>query len=515
MTWVMIDNCRVAPAVAADYARMEADFLRDTGCDLIISSGTRTDAEQEAIFRERYVLVGAVAGRTVYDTRVWNGQTWYRISAAGTVAAPGTSNHQVSGPNGPRSIDIRDSGADAGVMTRGTARDKWMERNAANYHFENEGYKFSEPWHKTWRGVDPYAVGGSVAGSTGVPIFPLAAGQYFGPEAAGDQSISGWHSHNADLRVWQQRMQDRGWTITVDGKYGPVGATTPQGETAAVALAFQTEKGLTADSLIGPATWDAAWTAPVTPATPPATPPPVTIPTPPPTSSVSADNPRGLPSYTPVYPGAKFALVAPLGDGARGTKGAPPVAVPIIIDRAIEHRTGNDGDELDWFSYKNSRSSCPNWYIRKDGTVIELIPPRMKPALTGPEWNWRSVGWELQGAGDGTAAQLEAVCQILAWLASFDGKSLDGIPVSLALTRTSFINHQEALPGTECPGTWWVARMDAQLERAKAIYAEKYADPPVVPDPASADTVAVPRILVDEIHAAWSHLGELLAEVDQ
>jgi peptidoglycan hydrolase-like protein with peptidoglycan-binding domain len=103
----------------------------------------------------------------------------------------------------------------------------------------------------------------SLLPASGTPAFPLAAGQYFGPEAGGVNSISGWHSHNADLKVWQQRMKDRGWTITVDGLYGPKGATTPTGETATVALAFQREKGLTPDALIGPATWKAAWEAPV------------------------------------------------------------------------------------------------------------------------------------------------------------------------------------------------------------------------------------------------------------
>lgn len=96
--------------------------------------------------------------------------------------------------------------------------------------------------------------------------FPLAAGQYFGPEAGGPNSISGWHSHNEDLKRWQQRMKDRGWSITVDGLYGPKGATTPQGETASVAMAFQKEKGYTVDGLIGPQTWDGAWKEPITPA---------------------------------------------------------------------------------------------------------------------------------------------------------------------------------------------------------------------------------------------------------
>lgn len=62
--------------------------------------------------------------------------------------------------------------------------------------------------------------------------------------------------HGEDVRAWQQRMHDRGWRIDVDGWYGPA--------SAAVARAFQTEKGLATDGIVGPATWAAAWTAPVT-----------------------------------------------------------------------------------------------------------------------------------------------------------------------------------------------------------------------------------------------------------
>lgn len=60
----------------------------------------------------------------------------------------------------------------------------------------------------------------------------------------------------ADVRRWQQRMRDRGWRIAVDGDYGP--------DSAAVAIAFQREKGLHADGVVGPDTWRAAWTAPRT-----------------------------------------------------------------------------------------------------------------------------------------------------------------------------------------------------------------------------------------------------------
>lgn len=93
------------------------------------------------------------------------------------------------------------------------------------------------------------------------PAFPLKSGQYYGPLEGPSNSISGLWRGDTDaqrkgLATWQQRMKDRGWSIGVDGYYGP--------ETAGVCRAFQSEKGLGIDGLIGPHTWAAAWTEPVT-----------------------------------------------------------------------------------------------------------------------------------------------------------------------------------------------------------------------------------------------------------
>lgn len=91
---------------------------------------------------------------------------------------------------------------------------------------------------------------------TKAPAFPLPHGHYFGPKSGPASSVSGYYSHRDDLRRWQRRMRDRGWTISVDGLYGP--------QTELVTKTFQAEKNLGIDGLIGAQTWAAAFTATIT-----------------------------------------------------------------------------------------------------------------------------------------------------------------------------------------------------------------------------------------------------------
>lgn len=87
------------------------------------------------------------------------------------------------------------------------------------------------------------------------PPFPLPQGWYFGPENGPKESVSGYHSHGEDLKIWQRQMRARGWQIDTNGLYGP--------STMKIASQFQKEKGLTVDGRVGKQTWDAAWTAKV------------------------------------------------------------------------------------------------------------------------------------------------------------------------------------------------------------------------------------------------------------
>lgn len=62
--------------------------------------------------------------------------------------------------------------------------------------------------------------------------------------------------YSAACRTWQAQMKWRGWRLAVDGLYGP--------RSKEVCKAFQKEKGLMVDGIVGPQTWKATWEAPVT-----------------------------------------------------------------------------------------------------------------------------------------------------------------------------------------------------------------------------------------------------------
>ncbi len=55
------------------------------------------------------------------------------------------------------------------------------------------------------------------------------------------------------VRASQQRLADRGWKIAVDGIFGR--------GTDRVVRAYQKEKGLEVDGVVGPITWQSMWTA--------------------------------------------------------------------------------------------------------------------------------------------------------------------------------------------------------------------------------------------------------------
>ncbi len=76
--------------------------------------------------------------------------------------------------------------------------------------------------------------------------------------AGGDMTIADISRFSATTEAWQQQMRSRGWTIAVDGYFGP--------QSSSVATRFAAEKDLhhTAAGTVDAAVFEAAWNAPVT-----------------------------------------------------------------------------------------------------------------------------------------------------------------------------------------------------------------------------------------------------------
>ncbi len=170
--WVWRDGQRLTPAMLVDFLALDEEFYQRTGCRLKISSGIRTDEEQERIWYERYVPVWDVRGRKVYDFRWWRGIQWARISPDGTVAPPGSSNHQINLAAGRRgALDLYDTGSDPGILTRGTFRARVFDEIAPKHGYDSEGYAFGENWHKRYN-RDPWRAVPAGGGAKPLPVPP-------------------------------------------------------------------------------------------------------------------------------------------------------------------------------------------------------------------------------------------------------------------------------------------------------------------------------------------------------
>ncbi len=90
------------------------------------------------------------------------------------------------------------------------------------------------------------------------PSWPFPQDHYLGTRRPDTHCHSGYDSEAGKLAVltWQRRMAVRGWTIEKDGYFNEADRE--------VCIAFQREKGLIADGLVGPRTWAMTWVAPIT-----------------------------------------------------------------------------------------------------------------------------------------------------------------------------------------------------------------------------------------------------------
>lgn len=279
-TYVIVDGQRVAAQVAADYYRLEAEFRRVFGLDLIISSGVRT-------WQEQYDLWHAFAVAKTTNVRA---------------AHPDDPKafHVETNPVGPRAIDIRDSGDDAGVTRYGNPRSKWIRDNAHRFNFDPAGYDhYNEPWHLEHTGATTASVpdgampvtdaqrflkslglyDGEIDGDPGPKTrggtktfqewVGLVADSIFGPDTSrvARVIIAGEKQVSRSTREIQQYLQGRGlfhnWAA--DDDWG--------NQCSCGTYRFQRAEGLTADAKWGPISDGRAFpTVPSTPTAPPATP---------------------------------------------------------------------------------------------------------------------------------------------------------------------------------------------------------------------------------------------------
>ncbi|UDL14795.1 endolysin [Microbacterium phage Gretchen] len=224
-SYTTINGQRVEVNVAAAFRNMAAAFKAATGCDLLVTSGTRTRAEQQ------YLYDGWIARKPGFNL----------------AAKPGQSNHEESGPRGPRALDLRDSGNDAGVTRIGSARSNWLVANAPRFGFTNAGHYFNprEGWHYEFTG----AIGG------GAPTTPAA------PTSSG--AVAGVHGPNpfgiAFTGGLQKIARLYGYKGALDQHWG---GSTPQtaarsGSMAGFVEFLRRNWGYSGNTVLGPVMWKA------------------------------------------------------------------------------------------------------------------------------------------------------------------------------------------------------------------------------------------------------------------
>src|SRR5215210_3226333 len=88
------------------------------------------------------------------------------------------------------------------------------------------------------------------------PPFPLPDGHYFGVESSDPKCHSGyWAKDRQGIAAFQRRLRERGYNITVDGKFGK--------QTQRVVKVFQKRVGFNPTGRCGPGVWKPAWLAPL------------------------------------------------------------------------------------------------------------------------------------------------------------------------------------------------------------------------------------------------------------
>ncbi len=144
--------------ITARHAKSNPEFLRrvmammvDCPTSLGIGESSRSSAQQEAVFRQRYVAYTSPPGIQ------WDGAWWRKKPGVASAAPPGSSYHEDDVPGGSLAVDM------IGDL-------KWMKAACASYGLREFSEVNSEPWH-----VQPAELPTGRSRWDGTPIayFPL------------------------------------------------------------------------------------------------------------------------------------------------------------------------------------------------------------------------------------------------------------------------------------------------------------------------------------------------------
>lgn len=457
-SYTTVDGHRVETTVAAKFREMAAEFQRVFGLTLHVESGTRTREEQQ---------------------RLYDG--WIKSLPGFNLAAPpGQSFHEESGPQGPRALDLRDSGNDAGVRTAGSRRNNWIRDNAPRWGFTLSGLTFSpkEGWHVHYTGVLGAASGGGggswpartryghdwvVAAQKKLTAMGLYSGDLDGKDGPGTQNGTKALQSAAGLDqdgIYGPQTNTVADTILAGGNWSNRSAADIQrlvgavadgqwgGKTSFAVYKWQRANGITADAQWGP-TSDAKG-FPGT-STPPVVAPPVQVATP----------------RAATYGPAVRAWALPWA-AARTDK----------IEAIFLHHQASTNDDEGYFKTKNDRGSWPTFQVKASGEVVEFAEATTQRPQSTQNNNGNSLSIETQNTSGAplwgiSDASHESIAQIVAWAAKKYGFPID----------KDHVRKHSDVYATACPGP--------SMDVARIIVRAIEISSPVIPtDP---ETVPVDR----------------------
>ena len=230
-----VNAARAFEALRADAAIAGFDLTYTWG-------GTyRSYQSQVALFESRYDR-DYVEGRNVKTgSRTWNGVRYYKRKGVAAAATPGTSNHGWGLAVDMALDSDRSDGLDPDDAVYIGPALNYLYANAERFGWSWELQ--SEPWHLRY-----------VAGDD----IPEAVREFERNEAKAATEISHPTPSKPSLRlgstgdgvtILQSALRARGFTIAVDGHFGP--------QTDRTVRAFQARHHLTVDGVVGEKTWAA------------------------------------------------------------------------------------------------------------------------------------------------------------------------------------------------------------------------------------------------------------------